>query len=98
MPKNQTAGIKTADLPEQGDISAFDLTRAAGIATEIKEERSRLYCLASAITNHLDLEQPIALGLSEVLEELLGDCERINRLVELLSPSTSGAVLEPVGG
>jgi hypothetical protein len=98
MAKNQPAGIKTVDLPENGGLSAYVLMRGAGIAEELREERNRLYCLATSIVNRLTPEEnrdspdPIALGLAEVLEEMLGDCRQEEQLVELLSTTPTDAV------
>jgi hypothetical protein len=103
MAKNQSAGIKTVDLPENGGLPAFLLMKGVEIAEEMKEERNRLYCLATSIVTQLkpkgdgDSPQPIALGLAELLETMLGIGGQEDELIDLLSTGSPSEALAPLG-
>jgi hypothetical protein len=53
------------------------------MATEISEENSRRYCLASVLTDQLEADTA-AHGLAEVLEERITDCDQMYRLIQCL--------------
>lgn len=70
-----------------GNITISDLNirilHAAEMATEIKEENSRQYALASSLVDRIEAGTT-AHGLAEVLEDRLSETGQMLRLVECL--------------
>ena len=74
--------MATENITLNGDLYQR-FAHAVEMATEIKDENPRQYCLASALTDHVD-EHTTARGLAEVLESRLSDTDQLNRLITCL--------------
>lgn len=86
----------TSNDPPSGAAQAGRSTKerihdTAELAGDVKQDLDRFYCLAATITDKLtpapgaDSPSIAALRLSEILENLLSDARRINRLCECLA-------------
>lgn len=60
------------------------LDHALELATEIRDESGRQYCLASMLTMQLD-EHTLERGASEILEDRLSRTGQVNRLIDALN-------------
>jgi hypothetical protein len=101
MPSKKSQSTRTPAAPAQRNDAPSDastereraLASAREIVNEMEEERSQFYALASVIADRLktlqdehgNMHDPGAYSLAQVLENLVSDCARANRLKEHLA-------------
>jgi hypothetical protein len=89
--KGTTGNDAPSGAAQAGRTTKELIHEAAELADGLKQDLDRFYCLAATITEKLtpepgeDPPSSTALRLAEVLEGLLLDASRINRLCECLA-------------